>query len=109
MKLYSLLLMCLTLGIFYGLAEHEQNNRSNKEFENQSTHDLVKDANLELNVIEVPKSNDEFANHVTGKDHMYLNTGISYMEMEIETSQDLKINQCIAENSKKEVPDNPGS
>lgn len=109
MKTYSLLLICLTLGLFYGLAVNEQNNRNYESAKRLVTSNVLEEDIIDSHSVEYNSMEDEFVNHVTGKDHMFLNTGISYIEEHNEPYKLINVNKCIAENSKEEMVSNPGS
>jgi len=91
MKIYSILIMSLTLVLFYNLAVFQQNKLDKSElksfdFENKTVH-FKKHATIVPYVL----IEDEFSMQVTGKEHRYLNTGISYIEYAEATQK----KQCI--------------
>jgi hypothetical protein len=79
MKIYSILIMSLTLVLFYNLAVSQQNKRESEskspDFKHKTV-DFKKHSTIEPYVL----IEDEFSMQVTGKEHRYLNTGISYIE-----------------------------
>ena len=101
MKTYSFVLVCLTLGIFYSLAvkmEHEKKLESKIAL--MQSHDSNISANLKNMAFEKSCSkksevitsqkissnhiglHDDFSMQVTGKQHIYLNTGVSFIEFQ---------------------------
>ncbi len=98
MKISSILIMSVTLFVFYNLAVFQQNTRNHKTVmdaispaEKEHTYSQsigIKTAlcmegrvsNKHFTEIEAHHiSEDEFAMEVLGKDHRYLNTGISFI------------------------------
>ena len=84
MKLYSLITICITLGLFYALAVFEQNKKANEKrsesnFKKINTfhHNLACTRSFTLNEA-------SFDMIVTGKEHRYLNTGITSLDRETE-------------------------
>jgi len=90
MKIYSILIMSLTLVLFYNLAVSQQNKRESEskspDFKHKTV-DFKKHTTFEPYVL----IEDEFSMQVTGKEHRYLNTGISY----IEYAEAAQKKQCI--------------
>lgn len=80
MKLYSTLIICFTLGIFYSLAVYQQNKLNIKELSSiepdYKTDYLAHEADMAPYLL----YDDEFSMHVTGKEHRYLHTGVSFLE-----------------------------
>lgn len=105
MKIYSILIMSLTLVLFYNLAVFQQNKRDMSETKtsdlNHKAVHFKKHATIKTYVL----IEDEFSMQVTGKEHRYLNTGISYIEY-AETAQK---KQCIAAVGNELNTDLPGS
>ena len=90
MKIYSILIMSLTLVLFYNLAVSQQNERESQpksaDFENKTDHFKEHTSTVPYVLIE-----DEFSMQVTGKEHRYLNTGISFIEFTESTEK----KQCL--------------
>lgn len=100
MKTYSIIIVCLTLGIFYGLAvkmEHQKNLTAqaakNKMLEVQKAGSTIENLsfsctkhvnsyNAAVNENVYFDQNDDFSSQITGKERRYLNTGISYISSE---------------------------
>ena len=99
MKTYSIIIICLTLGVFYGLAvklEHqkkfhnytnqihvtalaEMNAGSKKQLFNKCSNNVTKTTSENTHSVYYD-NNDGFSMQVTGKERMYLNTGISFID-----------------------------
>jgi len=99
MKTYSIIIICLTLGVFYGLAvklEHQKkshnytnqihstplaktNAGSENHLFNECRNNVIKSASENTHSVYYD-NNDGFSMQVTGKERMYLNTGISFIE-----------------------------
>lgn len=94
MKTFSIAIISFTLLLFYNLALQQQNERNLEPVET-IYHEKIEShrSNETSDTNEV----EEFSMHVTGKEHRYLNIGISYIEEPLE-----KMNrQCIADNTKE--------
>lgn len=106
MKTYSIIIVCLTLGIFYGLAvklEHQkQLTQYATDVQSVSKNLVIADApvvnksqcssrllvtfNVENHGV-FYDHNDEFSKQVTGKENRYLHTGISFIESHTSTRE----------------------
>jgi len=100
MKAYSIIIICLTLGVFYGLAvklEHqkksqnctnqidltslaEMNAGSQNNLFNKCRNNVIKTTSENIHSVYYD-NNDGFSMQVTGKERIYLNIGISYIEL----------------------------
>ena len=100
MKAYSIIIICLTLGVFYGLAvklEHqkksqnctnqihltslaEKNAGSQNNLFNKCSNNIIKTTSDNIHSVYYD-NNDDFSMQVTGKERIYLNIGISYIEL----------------------------
>ncbi|MGB5321683.1 hypothetical protein, partial [Lutimonas sp.] len=76
MKIYSVLIISLTLGLFYSLAVQEQNKLNLKEIKSVDSNYEINNFDHEDDIVPYFFIEDEFSMHVTGKEHRYLNTGI---------------------------------
>lgn len=99
MKTYSFILICLTLGLFYTLAVNMEHQKKQENIALKMPSSAVNN-NTDFHMLTVKKScsknsivmtsdtehdhhvhiNDDFSMHVTGKEHRYLNTGVSFIE-----------------------------
>ncbi len=99
MKTYSIIIICLTLGVFYGLAvklEHQKksynytnqihstvlaktNEGSENHLFNKCGNNVIKSTSENIHSVYYD-NNDGFSMQVTGKERMYLNTGISFID-----------------------------
>jgi len=105
MKTYSILIICLTLGLFYSLAVHQQNTLNTKELKSFDGTYETYDVNQESDVVPYFFIEDEFSMHVTGKEHRYLNTGISFIEYpEVPMEK-----ECLVAHANEEKTDLSGS
>lgn len=91
MKTYSILIICFTLGLFYNLAVYQQNKLNSKEVKSFASEYEVNNFDHEDDIVPYFFIEDEFSMHVTGKEHRYLNTGISFIEFPEVTQE----KQCI--------------
>lgn len=91
MKIYSILIMSLTLVLFYNLAVFEQNKRDRPEQESSDFENKIDHLKEHPAIVPYVLIEDEFSMQVTGKEHRYLNTGISY----IEDAEATQKKQCI--------------
>ena len=85
MKTLSIFIICITLGLFYSLALDQQNKRNIK---NQKTLDQEKKIHSMMHesyMVPYLHRDEDFSMQVTGKEHRYLNTGISFIENNLET------------------------
>ncbi len=105
MKIYSIAIICLTLGLFYSLAVHQQKNWTSKELKSFVSEIYMDNFEHESDIAPYLMMEDDFSMQVTGKEHRYLNTGISYMEQPTMIEE----NQCIAENGLDPKPNISGS
>ncbi len=98
MKTYTIIIVCLTLGLFYGLAvkmEHKNNlDKNSKKNQSSALLNSIDSKNLlsrscSNNVVTFTTdklqsvhfdNNDEFSMQVTGKEREYLNTGVTFIE-----------------------------
>ncbi len=80
MKLYSTLIICLTLGIFYSLAVYQQNKLNLKGPTTIEPEYKIENLSHEADMAPYLLFDDEFSMHVTGKEHRYLHTGVSFLE-----------------------------
>ena len=99
MKTYSFILICLTLGIFYSLAvKMEHKNKLERKIVSMHSAETNKVPDMKTVSFEKSCSNksdvltsdkisgshqglhDDFSMQVTGKQHKYLNTGVSFIE-----------------------------
>ena len=88
MKLYSLITICITLGLFYALAVFEQNKKANEEKLESNLEEIVTyHRNLACTGI-YSFNQSSFDMIVTGKEHRYLNTGITLLEDETQYTRD---------------------
>lgn len=85
MKIYSLITICITLGLFYGLAVFEQNKKANEENEEASMNQKMFYHKNLVCKSSVAFEEQSFEMMVSGKDHRYLNTGITFLDHRIET------------------------
>jgi len=88
MKALSIFIICLTLGIFYNLAMYQQNKFDAKlqkidAVENNMIHETSIGSYLDPYV----DIEEDFSMEVTGKEHRYLNTGLSYIEHEYQSKK----------------------
>jgi hypothetical protein len=99
MKTYSFIVICLTLGLFYSLAVKMEHQKKQESIALKMQSSTV-NHNTDLDLLTVKKHcsknsimitsdtklnhhvdiNDDFSMHVTGKEHRYLNTGVSFIE-----------------------------
>jgi hypothetical protein len=105
MKIYSVLIISLTLGLFYSLAVQEQNKLNLKEIKSVDSNYEINNLDQEPDMEPYLFMEDEFSMHVTGKEHRYLNTGISF----IESPQVTREKECIAVNTNEQKTDLTGS
>ena len=105
MKIYSVLIISLTLGLFYSLAVHQQNKLNLKEIKSVDSNYEINNLDQEPDMEAYLFVEDEFSMHVTGKEHRYLNTGISF----IESPQVTREKECIAVNTNEHKTDLTGS
>jgi len=105
MKIYSVLIISLTLGLFYSLAVQEQNKLNLKEIKSVDSNYEINNLDQESDMEPYLLMEDEFSMHVTGKEHRYLNTGISF----IESPQVTREKECIAVNTNEQKTDLTGS
>jgi hypothetical protein len=105
MKIYSVLIISLTLGLFYSLAVQEQNKLNLKEIKSVDSNYEINNLDQEPDMEPYLFIEDEFSMHVTGKEHRYLNTGISF----IESPQVTREKECIAVNTNEQKTDLTGS
>jgi hypothetical protein len=105
MKIYSVLIISLTLGLFYSLAVQEQNKLNLKEIKSVDSNYEINNLDQESDMEPYLFMEDEFSMHVTGKEHRYLNTGISF----IESPQVTREKECIAVNTNEQKTDLTGS
>ena len=85
MKTLSIFIICITLGLFYSLAVDQQNKLNIK---NQKTLDHEKKIHSMIHesyMVPYLHEDEDFSMQVTGKEHRYLNTGISFIENNPET------------------------
>lgn len=89
MKIYSIIIVCITLGTFYGLAINLEHQKQTDHHSNEiriSTLDTKKFSKVsEKKMSEQTQGvyydhNDDFSKQVTGKESRYLHTGISFIE-----------------------------
>ena len=105
MKIYSTFIICFTLSLFYSLAVHQQNNLGKKELTSFDADYEIHHVNHEPDIAPYPFIEDEFSMQVTGKEHRYLNTGISFIEHpELPAEK-----QCLLANTAEEKSDLSGS
>ena len=98
MKIYSIITICITLGLFYSLAVIEQKKKANIETQKAFAEKLFINK-AEINCKTTTSSaKQSFEMSVTGKEHRYLNTGISFMEFDIEPAQEKEENVYIVSN-----------
>ena len=81
MRTLSILIICLTLAIFYSLARYQQNKFDAKlqkidAVENNRIHET----SIGLYLDPYVDIEEDFSMEVTGKEHRYLNTGLSCIE-----------------------------
>ena len=81
MKTLSIIIIFITLGIFYTLAIDQQN----KLEKDQQTDPVETSMIHESYISPYIQVEEDFSMHVTGKEHRYLNTGISFIEFGNET------------------------
>ena len=105
MKIYSVIIMSITLGIFYSLAVHQQKNWKAKELKTFTPEKQMEDFGTASGIVPYLMIEDEFSMQVTGKEHRYLNTGMSY----IEAPKVIEENNCVAEHLEKSNPDLSGT
>jgi hypothetical protein len=105
MKIYSVLIISLTLGLFYSLAVHQQNKLNLKEIKSFDSNYEINNLDQEPDMENYLFVEDEFSMYVTGKEHRYLNTGISF----IESPQVTREKECIAVNTNDQKTDVSGS
>ena len=95
MKTYSIIIICLTLGVFYSLAvklEHqkkslklhvaalaEMNANSQNNLFNKCSNNYINSTSDNIHSVYYD-NNDAFSMQVIGKERRYLNTGISFIE-----------------------------
>lgn len=106
MKIYSFILICLTLGVFYSLAvkmEHQKNLeekssiiqelvlKASPDSQNSSLNTACSNHSTSLTTDSEQNHyldiNDDFSMQVTGKAHRYLNTGVSFIEYDNSASK----------------------
>ena len=85
MKIYSLITISLTLGLFYALAVFEQNKKVNEEKQKTSFEEMMTYQSNRLCDSRFSTDETSFDMKVSGKDHKYLNTGITFLEYETES------------------------
>ena len=95
MKIYSIIIICLTLSISYNLALHQENKLEVKELKSDYTETAINKFNQESQREHHSIIEDEFSLQVTGKEHRYLNTGISFIEFPEKTKQ----KECLVANA----------
>lgn len=96
MKLYSLITICITLGLFYALAVFEQNKKVNEEKKDSSVEEIITYHRTERCYGSLSSDETSFDMMVTGKEHRYLNTGITLSDYEFESEPDrININTLI--------------
>ena len=115
MKIYSFILICLTLGVFYSLAVKMEHQKNLEEKSSIIQEQLLKDNpdshKISLNTscsnhstrlttdseqIHYLDINDDFSMQVTGKAHRYLNTGVSFIDRDTSTFKSDEIDTEIA-------------
>ena len=99
MKLFSITVILITLGLFYTLAQEEQKKWKSQEvktFEShkKTSHELQQNFDNTAHLM----IEDDFSMQVTGKEHRYLHTGITYYESQETMSE----NQCVADSTREE-------
>jgi len=80
MKSFSIAVICLTLVLFYSLAVHQQGNIQHSECDSLVTVNDISKEQLQIDTETHLYFEDDFAMQVTGKEHRYLHTGISYLK-----------------------------
>ena len=105
MKIYSILIICFTLGLFYSLAVQQQNKLNTKELRSFDSDYEINNLNHKPEMVPQFFIEDEFSMHVTGKEHRYLNTGISFIEY---TEAPIE-KECLVANTDKDNTDLSGS
>ena len=91
MKIYSILIMSLTLVLFYNLAVFQQNKLDRSELKPIGFEKKTDQFKKHAAIVPYVHIEDEFSMQVTGKEHRYLNTGISF----IEDAEAAQKKQCI--------------
>ena len=79
MKTFSIFIICVTLAIFYSLAVDQQ-NKLDKKNQKPEASELHLENMQEAYMTPYMHIEEDFSMEVTGKDHIYLNTGLSYIE-----------------------------
>lgn len=100
MKTYSFILICLTLGLFYSLAVKMEHDRKLENMSALHSADIIEKTDLQSHASNKCYSNDiviltsdklpsnhlglhdDFSLQVTGKQHKYLNTGVSFIQIQ---------------------------
>ena len=106
MKLFSITIILITLGLFYTLAQEEQkkwNSQEMKTFESDKKigHELQQNSENTAHLM----IEDDFSMQVTGKEHRYLHTGFTYYDKQEVMSE----NRCIADSTQEEPSNITGS
>ena len=86
MKTFSIFIICITLGIFYTLAVQQQNSLHEKDLKRRTAETSMNNVNSGAYMSTYKHVEEDFSMHVTGKEHRYLNTGISWIEYDTETN-----------------------
>lgn len=87
MKTLSIFIICITLMIFYKLAVDQQNKIAVKQHKIDAIEKNINSVGNQYYADPYFHFEDEFSMHVTGKEHRFLNKGISYIEQTFENEK----------------------
>lgn len=88
MKIYSLITICITLGLFYALAVFEQNKKANEKKQEAGIDEMTTYHRNWVCNAKISSNEQSFDMMVSGKEHRYLHTGISFLEYQTDTDRD---------------------
>lgn len=87
MKTLSIFIICITMVIFYKLAVDQQNKLAVKQHKINTIEKNINSLGNQYYADPYLHFEDEFSLHITGKEHRFLNKGLSYIELTLENEK----------------------